>query len=142
MKVFNQAAMKFIFICLLCCFNFLFAQNFHLVSQYDVNNYDQGIKVNPADVVEVAPVCTNLGQVKSSVKYPENAVETGLEGNVTVKVLVGPVGDVLKISSVSGPDAFHKEVRDKAKKLKFLPALENNKPVKVWVTVRFSFRLK
>lgn len=92
--------------------------------------------------VEVAPECTNLGQVRNSIIYPEFAVQIGLEGKVTVKVLVGPEGDVLKIGSVSGPDAFHDEVKDKAKNLQFTPGLQNNKPVKVWVTVPFSFKLK
>jgi protein TonB len=73
---------------------------------------------------------------------PENAVQIGLEGKVTVKVLVGPEGGVLKIGSVSGPDLFHDEVKEKAKNLQFTPGLQNNKPVKVWVTVPFSFKLK
>ncbi|MFI5211830.1 MAG: energy transducer TonB [Ignavibacteria bacterium] len=105
------------------------------------------IKDPPKDIyssfeVEVAPECTNLQQVKSSMLYPENAVQIGQEGKVTVKVLVGPEGDVLKIGSVSGPDVFHDEVKDKAKNLQFTPGLQNNKPVKVWVTVPFSFKLK
>lgn len=92
--------------------------------------------------VEVAPECTNLQQVKGSMTYPESAVQIGLEGKVSIKVLVGPDGNVLKVGSVNGPDLFHDEVRDKAKNLKFTPGLQNNKPVKVWVTVPFNFKLK
>ena len=92
--------------------------------------------------VEKAPECVNLSQVRSSMKYPEIAREAGMEGRVTVKVLVGPDGNVIKVGSVSGPDVFHDEVRDKANDLQFTPGLQNGKPVKVWVTVPFNFKLK
>ena len=92
--------------------------------------------------VEKAPECVNLSQVRSSMKYPEIAREAGMEGRVTVKVLVGPDGNVIKVGSVSGPDVFHDEVRDKASDLQFTPGLQNGKPVKVWVTVPFNFKLK
>jgi len=91
--------------------------------------------------VEKAPECVNLSQVRSSMRYPEIAREAGMEGRVTVKVLVGPDGNVIKVGSVSGPDVFHDEVRDKANNLKFTPGLQNGKPVKVWVTVPFNFKL-
>ncbi|MCI0449982.1 MAG: TonB family protein [Chlorobi bacterium] len=92
--------------------------------------------------VEKAPECVNLAQVRASMRYPEIAREAGLEGRVTVKVLVGPDGNVIKVGSVSGPDVFHDEVRDKASDLQFTPGLQNGKPVKVWVTVPFNFKLK
>jgi protein TonB len=92
--------------------------------------------------VEVAPECINLGQVKSSIKYPELARETGIEGRVSVKVLVDSDGNVVKLGNISGPDIFHDEVKDKAKNLQFTPGLQNNRPVKVWVTVPFCFKMK
>jgi protein TonB len=92
--------------------------------------------------VEKAPECVNLSQVRSSMQYPEIARETGIEGRVTVKVLVNESGSVIKVGSVSGPDVFHDEVRDKSNDLQFTPGLQNGKPVKVWVTVPFNFKLK
>jgi periplasmic protein TonB len=92
--------------------------------------------------VQVAPECTNLAQVKSSMEYPEFAREIGTEGRVSVKVLVDGNGNVIKIGSMSGPDVFYDEVREKAKNLQFTPGLQNNQPVKVWVTVPFSFKLE
>jgi protein TonB len=92
--------------------------------------------------VEKAPECVNLSQVRSSMIYPEVARQAGIEGRVTVKVLVGTDGNVLKVGSVSGPDVFHDEVQDKAMNLQFTPGLQNGKPVKVWVTVPFNFKLK
>lgn len=92
--------------------------------------------------VEHAPECTNLSQVKSRLIYPNLAVETGIEGRVSVKVLVGEDGKVIKVGSVSGNEIFYDEVKDKALSLEFTPGLQNNKPVKVWVTVPFTFKLK
>jgi len=92
--------------------------------------------------VEKPPDCVNLAQVKSSMTYPEVARQAGIEGRVTVKVLVGPDGSVIQVGSVSGPDVFQDEVRDKATNLQFTPGLQNGKPVKVWVTVPFNFKLK
>jgi periplasmic protein TonB len=92
--------------------------------------------------VEKPPECVNLAQVRSSMTYPEIARDAGIEGKVSVKVLVGTSGSVEKIGSVSGPDVFADEVRNKASNLQFTPGLQNGKPVKVWITVPFNFKLK
>lgn len=104
--------------------------NTNTYTTYDISN------------VDVIPECINLGQIKGSLEYPELAREIGLEGRVTAKVLVGPDGNVIKVGSLTGPDLFYDEVRDKAKNLQFTPGLQSNKPVKVWVTVPFSFKLQ
>lgn len=92
--------------------------------------------------VEHAPECINLSQIKSQLVYPNLAIETGIEGRVSVKVLVGENGKVIKTGTLSGNEIFHDEVKDKARNLEFTPGLQNNKPVKVWVTVPFTFKLK
>ncbi|RPI18622.1 MAG: energy transducer TonB [Ignavibacteriae bacterium] len=92
--------------------------------------------------VEKPPEVVNLSQVRSSMQYPEIARQSGIEGKVSVKVLVGTSGSVEKVGSVSGPDVFADEVRDKAANLQFTPGLQNGKPVKVWVTVPFNFKLQ
>ncbi len=104
------------------------------------------IKDTPKDIynisdVDVVPECINLSQVRSEMKYPELAKETNIEGKVTVKVLVGADGNVIKIGSLTGPEVFHDEVKDKAKDLQFTPGLQSNKPVKVWIYVPFNFKL-
>ena len=92
--------------------------------------------------VEKAPDCINLAQVKSSIVYPEMARQMGKEGKVLVKVLVGTDGSVIKIGTLSGDEVFYDEVSSKARDLQFTPGLQNGKPVKVWVSVPFSFKLK
>lgn len=91
--------------------------------------------------VEKAPECINLVQVKAMMVYPPLAREAGIEGKVTVKVLVGSEGNVIKVGSITGPEIFHSEVSDKSMQLQFTPGLQNGKPVKVWVTVPFNFKL-
>jgi protein TonB len=92
--------------------------------------------------VEKPPECVNLGQVKASMRYPDLAREGGIEGRITVKVLVDESGYVIKIGSINGESVFHDEVKEKARDLQFTPGLQNGKPVKVWVSVPFVFKLK
>lgn len=104
------------------------------------------IKDTPKDFynlsdVDVVPECINLSQVSSEMKYPDLARETNIEGKVTVKVLVGADGNVLKIGSLTGPEVFHDEIKNKVKGLLFTPGIQKNKPVKVWVYVPFNFKL-
>lgn len=92
--------------------------------------------------VEKTPECINLGQVKASMRYPEVARESGIEGRVTVKVLINEQGRVIKVGTITGPDVFVDEVRSKVDELEFTPGLQNGKAVKVWVSVPFIFKLK
>ncbi|MDQ3193456.1 MAG: TonB family protein [Bacteroidota bacterium] len=91
--------------------------------------------------VEKAPVAVNLGSVKGSMRYPEIARQSGIEGRVVAKVLVGTDGSVLKVGGISGPEVFRDEVSDKVMSLQFTPALQSGQPVKCWVSVPFSFTL-
>lgn len=92
--------------------------------------------------VEKAPEAVNLSQIRGLMIYPPMAIEAQIEGKVTLKVLVSEYGDVIKLGSISGPEIFHSEVKQKVSGLKFTPGLQNGKPVKVWVTVPFNFKLQ
>ena len=92
--------------------------------------------------VEVPPVCINLQQVRSTINYPNLAVDAGIEGRVTVRVLVNEAGSVIKLGSLSGNEVFYDEVKEKSKDLQFTPGLQSNTAVKVWVSVPFNFKLK
>lgn len=92
--------------------------------------------------VEKAPECVNLNQVKSSLVYPPMAIETGQEGQVSIRVLVGEDGSVIKIGAFTGDEVFKDEVKEKAKNLQFTSGMQNNKAVKVWVRIPFNFKLK
>jgi protein TonB len=91
--------------------------------------------------VDKPPVAVNLSSVKSSMRYPEIAKSSGIEGKVTVKVLVGPDGSVVQVGGFSGPDEFRDDVSSKVMSLQFTPALQQGQPVRCWVSVPFSFTL-
>ena len=81
--------------------------------------------------------------VMSSVpEYPDLAKRIGLEGSVTVNVLLDKDGKVKKTLLIkSTDDMFIQASLEAAKKWVFTPALMNNKPVLVWVAIPFRFRL-
>jgi TonB family protein len=74
--------------------------------------------------------------------YPELALKAGLEGKVWLKIWVDTDGkakqvDVLKSDS----DVFNQAAIDAAKQFLFTPAYMKGKPVAVWVSVPFKFKL-
>ena len=89
-------------------------------------------------VVEHEPV---LIAMRSPV-YPEIASDAGIEGVVLVRVLVDPHGfvrDALILQSVRGLDEAALEAAQTAV---FKPALQQDRPVAVWVVVPIEFRLR
>ncbi|MBS1515360.1 MAG: energy transducer TonB [Bacteroidetes bacterium] len=100
---------------------------------------DEGPK-NPYQV-DKAPVAVNLNSVRGSMKYPEIARQVGTEGTCTARILVGTSGEILKVVSLSGPDVFYSEIKDKIMNLQFTPALLNGEPVKCYIAVPFKFSL-
>lgn len=76
-------------------------------------------------------------------EYPDLARRIGLEGSVTVKILLDKEGRVKKSLLVkSSDDMFNQPALDAAKKWVFTPALMNGKPVLVWVSIPFRFKLE
>jgi len=75
-------------------------------------------------------------------KYPEIARRAGVEGTVHVNMWVTKEGRVRKAIAVrSTHDLFNQSAVDAAMQWTFTPAVMNNGPVAVWVTVPFRFRL-
>ena len=112
------------------------------ITKKEINIEEKEKTVYQSFEVEKAPEVVNLEQVRGSMVYPPMAIEAQIEGKVTVKVLVDADGHVIKVGSISGPDVFRDEVSSKSMQLQFTPGLQNGKPVKVWVSVPFIFRLK
>jgi TonB family protein len=83
-------------------------------------------------------------QAKSRVEpvYPREALEKGAEGKVWVKILIDTTGrpdqvEVLK----SENDVFNEATLTAARQWRFTPAMKDNRPVAVWVTMPFLFKL-
>lgn len=75
-------------------------------------------------------------------QYPEMALKASIEGKVFVLVLVGKDGRVEQVGEVRGPEVFHEAAKAAAKQWVFSPAIQNDSPVRVWVSLPFTFQLR
>lgn len=74
--------------------------------------------------------------------YPREALSKGLEGKVWVKILVDTIGIPAEVSILkSENDIFNESAMVAARQFRFSPALKDKKPVAVWVTMPFKFKL-
>lgn len=74
--------------------------------------------------------------------YPEIARRAGVEGKVWVKIWVDKEGKAKKAQIVrSDAELFNQAALDAAMQWVFTPAVMNNGPVAVWVSIPFVFKL-
>ena len=88
--------------------------------------------------VEKKPVI--LKKIKP--RYPAAAQKDKITGKVFVTALVGKDGKVEQIGKITGPKIFHEVAKAAALQWEFTPAMRNDRPVRVWVSLPFIFRLK
>lgn len=93
-----------------------------------------GIRVDPTEqdkhlVASVAPA------------YPEVARLAGIEGDVTLRILIGPDGTVRDLRPVLGPPVLARAAMRAVEQWRYAPALVDGHPVDVVTTVTFAFRL-
>lgn len=76
-------------------------------------------------------------------RYPDLAREAGVEGTVAVQILIGLDGRVIRaiIAPRGSIPMLDEAALEAARASVFTPALANGKPVKVWVSQRYRFRL-
>ena len=75
-------------------------------------------------------------------EYPDIARTAGMEGDVFVEMVVGTDGKVESVRVLRGPPIFHESAKAAAMKMEFTPARQNDRPVRVKVAQRISFRLR
>jgi len=73
--------------------------------------------------------------------YPDIARSGEVEGNVTVRVLITKEGTVSKVDVIEGNWVLHEATIAAVKKWTFKPALQQHKPVPVWVEIPIEFTL-
>lgn len=76
--------------------------------------------------------------------YPINARKAGIEGRVLINVLVDEKGKIVDMKILKGTNTaagLEESAMDAIHKLAFRPALQRDKPVKVWITVPVTFSL-
>jgi periplasmic protein TonB len=101
-------------------------------------------EVGPTDFVllEKEPAPVNLDQLKGLIGYPPMAKEAEIEGKVIVRVQVDKTGHYVKHIVIKDPHPIlTKAVTDKINMLTFTPGIQAGKPIKVWVTIPFDFKL-
>jgi len=79
---------------------------------------------------------------QGKIEYPELARKAGIEGRVTVKVLINTKGDVEKVEVVKGHPMLNDAAVDAAKEWKFKPGKQRDRFVKVWMNIPIDFKLK
>ena len=82
--------------------------------------------------------------IQRALKYPEIARKAGIEGRVIIQVQVSEKGRVLKTRIIKslGHSGCDEAAVKAIKNVKWKPALQRDKPVKVWVAIPVIFRLK
>lgn len=73
--------------------------------------------------------------------YPEIARRAGIEGTVFVRMLVDKTGRVRDVLVDKGPEVFYPVVKEAALKSIWRPAIQNKRPVAVWVGYPIRFKL-
>jgi len=88
--------------------------------------------------VDIQPVVKKRG----TPKYPPEALASRAEGKVWVKVLVDTTGRVTETDVISTENAvFNAAALDAAAQYVFSPAMKDNKPAAIWITIPFHFKL-
>lgn len=107
------------------------------------------IEPEPETFVEEMPTFPGgdealLRLISDSIKYPQEAVDNGIQGRVTVKFVVSSDGSVKWAEVVRGvhPVLDEEAVRVVSALPKWKPGKQNGKPVPVWFFVPVNFKLK
>jgi protein TonB len=74
--------------------------------------------------------------------YPEIARKAGIEGRVTVEVVISKKGDVISATILKGIPMLNDAALEAAKKCTFSPAMQRDKYVRVRMYIPFDFRLR
>lgn len=103
-----------------------------------VVNFDEGMP-SPDDyvAVEEMPVLINMPKPE----YPDFARDAGVEGTVILRALVGKDGKVSDVIVVKGEKMLEASAIAAAKQAQFKPALQQHRPVAVWVQIPIKFSL-
>jgi TonB family protein len=73
--------------------------------------------------------------------YPEVARNAGIEGTISMRVLIGREGQVEQISVLSGEQALQDAAINAVRQWRYQPYMLDGKPVSVVTTVNLEFRL-
>ncbi|MBS1912465.1 MAG: energy transducer TonB [Bacteroidetes bacterium] len=80
--------------------------------------------------------------LRQAILYPESAQRMGIEGTVIVRVLIDRRGNAVRtlVDRSAHPD-LDRAAADAVLKVAYTPAIQNGRPVPVWIQVPVVFRL-
>lgn len=110
----------------------------------DIVDLPEPVEVSPTTFVllEKEPQAVNMDELKGLIGYPPMAKEAEIEGKVVMRVMISPTGDYVKHIVLKDPHPIlTKAVEAKISHLKMTPGIQAGKPIKVWVTLPFDFKL-
>ena len=94
---------------------------------------------------EPPEIIGGMAALRAVLKYPELAKKAGIEGRVVIAVLVDEQGRSLKTKVMKGQGSnvgFEQAASTALMKMKWKPAFQRDKPVKVWISLPVEFKLK
>lgn len=82
--------------------------------------------------------------IQNKLVYPEIARKAGVEGRVTVQAQIDVTGEVIRTKVVQslGPNGCDEAAEKAIKAVKWKPAKQRDRAVKVWIAVPVDFRLR
>lgn len=86
-------------------------------------------------------VLAGLNLTKVQPEYPEQARRDGIQGAVTLHVIIGKDGHIATIEVISGPADLKEAAVNAVKQWTYKPFLLNDQPVEVDSTVIVNFNL-
>jgi Gram-negative bacterial TonB protein C-terminal len=90
----------------------------------------------------LSPTPQNLDEVKRRIGYPAIAAQAGQSGTVVAEMLVDETGHVVRWRVEGNVHASLKSaVAEQLPALLFTPGTRSGKPVRLWVSVDFVFRM-
>lgn len=75
-------------------------------------------------------------------EYPEIARQAGVEGDVTLRVVIGRDGLVTDVTPISGEPVLARAAAEAVERWRYSPALIGGRPIGVVTTVTLAFRLR
>ncbi|MEJ2720885.1 MAG: energy transducer TonB [bacterium] len=76
-------------------------------------------------------------------EYPRYELEAGIEGDVTLEILVNEGGRVERVwvLSARGPKSFERASLDAAQRFRFKPPIVEGRPTAMWIRFQIRFRI-
>jgi TonB family protein len=93
-------------------------------------------------LLEKEPEPINLNELSKMISYPLEAKASEIQGKVVLRVQIDTKGNYVKHMVIKDPHPILTQaVESKIAYLKFTPGIQKGKPIKVWVTIPFDFKL-